>query len=98
MAGGVAAVYGDGGVFGVQLVRPITVAGELADPDEACVVFENAYSAIADDLVARSGTAGYLAIDSLVIADGPKRSHPNDVQGIGEEQMIDLIINWQHGG
>jgi hypothetical protein len=64
--------------------------------DEADADWDDAVMAVIDELAALSGDGAeqYLCFDSLLIADGPGRHHPDYDPAQGEEQGVDLEISW----
>lgn len=79
------------GRLGIQLVQTV---GSLTDHQEIARAFENIIDGIVDALCAKSGTAGYLAFDRIGIEQGPVRVHPNWVPHLGDEQHVDLVIDY----
>jgi hypothetical protein len=56
---------------------------DVGDPQEAERKVKNTFGLLLEDLAALAGRAGYIAAATIMFS-GPARSHPDDVQDVGD--------------
>lgn len=82
----------DAGVIIIAIEDDIPEA--IADhPAEIALRVRNHIGTLISQLMALSGSAGYLAIESIDV-DGPYRTHPNKIETIGDMQVVELRCTW----
>ena len=84
--------FRDNGRVRVMLEQDVPTAAE-SDVAEAELLWRNTVGDIIDDLSELAGVAGYLSVTHLSV-DGPHRTHPDDVDSIGNSQYVQIAFDW----
>lgn len=86
--------FGEQGNLVIELERevPSEIALDLAEVD---VDFLNQVGAVMRGLIDLFGRDTYLLGRSLSLAEGPYRSHPDDVPEVGDWQLAILNVTWE---
>lgn len=96
-AGGPAFEYAESGRLTVRLYQNCPDGHGSEPSSDANLQFKNSVGLIIDGLAAKSGGAGYLAIERLTLSDGPYWGHPDLAPSQGIWQGADLAIEWGTG-
>lgn len=90
-------VYNESGLMMIRLIQAVD-AGIANDPAEISRQFLNTVGTILDQLAAKAGGGGYLAIEEMELDFGPYRGDPDERSTQGDYVGADVKLSWGTGG